>query len=277
MSLVNGIDPILTEQWAKEGHLIFDEEDFGLEDTYVLQEGPNKVFHFPVWGNGTAVKGRQRHQDVLINTEQTDDVTVTPQLIETAYLIDEWELFQTSTNYREMMHRKASGDVRRQMKADFITALETSTNSEVTLPTANTFNYAGAVHMGKVLDNNAVSMENRFGLLNPGAFEDVLNDTTAINNFHFSNDAVATGRLKGIAGFEFREAIYLSNGAGGSGERRCFVWQKDAVVAGQNMPFKVRVGWREDKQAWQYYACVQIAWAIRDHKGVQFFDVTETA
>lgn len=272
--MAQGPDASFVEKWNKEAHLVFEQQKSKLFDHVKITRDTGKTYNFPVFDNEEALEGKERHADVTITSQNSSNIPVTANPIYIAYVVDDWDQAQSDVNYRELMNRKAAGAIWRKFDDVIIAALNANTNSEITMPSANTFNYAGAELLASTLDLNEVDMNNRYGVISPGAQTDLRNDTTYINNFHFNNDVVEKGVLKDVAGIDYTMSTRLPNGGAGATERRVFAFHPTALGVYVSQDFRITVDWDARKQGYLYVASMMVGSAIIDQKGIQFADIT---
>lgn len=268
------VDALFEERWSREARLEFAQMESKLKGKFNEVSDTAKTYNFQLFGHEEAKTSKARHADVEIQAQDATLIPVTAGLIYQSYMIDDWDTAQVNFDYRNVISKKAASAVWRKYDDKIITALAASTNSETTLPSANTLNFAGAVKMAETLDLQDVPDGNRFGVISSGAMTDLLTDSSYVNNFHFQNDAVKTGVAKDVAGFDLIKHNRLPNGAAGSTERRCFFWHKDAVGVFTAKQFGVKIDWVPMKQGWLFTASMLVGVTIIDQKGVQYCDVT---
>lgn len=274
MAFTPSPEAAFVEKWNKEAVEIYQQTESKFAGKTTEIRDKTKTLHVPKFESTDAVSGKSRHQQVTITAQSTEDITVTATPIYKAYMIDDWDAAQSSYDYRSILSKQAANAVRRGFDDIIIAAFNASTNSEITLPTANTLNYAGVVKLGETLDLSEVPEEDRYLATSPGGMTDLLNDTTVINNFHFKNDAVSKGMLPGIAGFDVFKTNRLPNGAAGSTERRVFGWHKGAVYTLIPQDFRVTISFENLHQGYALVASMMVGAKIHQQEGVQFADVT---
>ena len=263
------------EQWNDEALQEFQQMKSLVWDTVTTRQKRGKSLHVPVWGASEANVGRTRHQQLTISAQNSTEVEIIPELVYKMFFIDDFDQAKTDYDYRRDLSVQAAAAVWRGYDDVVIAALNASTNSETTLPTANTFNYAGAEVMAKSLDQQEVFEQGRFGLISSGAKQDLRTDTVYINNFHAPNSTVQKGMMTDVAGLDLVTTQRLPNGGAGATERRVFVYQKSAVVVHINSPFRLSVDWENDYQSWSLVASIGVGCEIVQQQGVQWADVTE--
>lgn len=263
------------EQWNDEALQEFQQMKSLVWDTVTVRQKRGRSLHVPVWGASEANIGRTRHQQLTISAQNSTEVEIIPELVYKMFFIDDFDQAKTDYDYRRDLSVQAAAAVWRGFDDTVITALNASTNTEITLPTVNAFNYAGAEVMAKTLDQNEVFEQGRYGLISSGAKQDLRVDTNYINNFHAANSTVQKGMLTDVAGMDLVTSQRLPNGAAGATERRNFVYQKSAVIVHINSPFRLSVDWENDYQSWSLVASLGVGCEIVQQPGVQFCDVTE--
>lgn len=273
--MANNPEATFVEQWNEEALQEFQQMKSLVFDTVTVRQKRGKSLHVPVWGATEANTGRTRHQQLTISAQESTEVEIIPELVYKMFFIDDFDQARTDYDYRRDLSMQAAAAVWRGFDDTVIAALNASTNSEIILPTANSFNYAGAEVMAKTLDQNEVFEQGRFGLISSGSKQDLRNDTVYINNFHAPNSTVQKGMLTDVAGLDLVTSQRLPNGAGGATERRNFVYHKSAVVVFINSPFRLSLDWENDYQSWSLVASIGVGAAIVQQPGVQFCDVTE--
>ena len=270
------VDSAFVTKWGEEAHITFEEEKSVLwEHVKKVPADNSRVHSFTTFANVDAqADGKTQGSDLTRVVATTTNVTATMKIPYIQISIDDWDAALTSVNYRESVNQMAVNAVMQQIDDQLIDVLDATTNSEITLPSANTFNFAGARKMAETLSSNNVPHKGRYGLISEGAMTDLVNDTTYMNNFNFQNDVIASGMAKGVAGLDLMTSNRLSNGAAGATERMCFVWQEDAFKVAVNRDFQISIDWDARLQGWLYTASVIMQGAIIDQLGVQTFDVT---
>ena len=269
------VDPTFTEQWYREAHLEFEQQESRLRPMVNETRFTGKTYHWPVYENESAIAGKARHADVNIITQVTKDVSATVEPIYAAYMIDDWDAARSSVDYRSVINKKAAGAIWRKYDDLVIDALNTGQTTETTLADANQFSYNSAVSVAEVLDLNDVPSDMRYGLLSPGGCTDIQQDTTYINNFHNQNQIVRGGSqvIPGVAGIDYVKTTRLPNGDAGATERRGFAWQKMALGVALAQDFRVTVDWVPEKQGYLFVASMVMAAKVFDDTGVVAFDV----
>lgn len=270
------VDASFVTRWNKEAHLAFEEQKPAYWDALTKVQAPNsKTHNFPVFAASTSAHtGKTQGADVIRDVATTSVVSATIQPIYKVMLADEWDRAMMEQDYRNELSQQAAAAVWQSVEDTIITALGTTTSTETTLPTGNTFDFAGARKMSEAMSLVNVPKMNRLAIVSEGAITDLTTDSAFANNFHFQNDVVSTGTAKGVAGFDMYTSNSLGNGAGGSGERRCYFFHKDAFKVAINQDFKMAFDWDFRSQAWQVTASMLVGAAVVDSLGVQFCDVT---
>lgn len=270
------VDSAFVTQWNKEAHISFEEQESALWK-YIKKVPAQsaKVHSFTVFANLDAQDdGKTQGSDLVREVASTSNVTATMKVPYIQVAIDDWDAAMTSVNYRESVNQMAMNALVQKIDDQLITALAGTTETETTLPTVNTLNFAGAQKMAEALTSKNVPYNDRMAVVSPGAMTDLMTDSTYINNFHFQNDVVANGIAKGVAGIDLIQSNRLGNGAAGSTERRCYFFQKEAFQVALNRDVQISVDWDPRLQGWLYTASVIFGSAVVDPLGVQFCDVT---
>lgn len=270
------VDSMLVTEWNKQAHITYAERESKLWKHVKKVPAPSqKVHSFTVFSNLTAESnGKTQASDLTRTVATTSNVSATMQIPYIQVVIDDWDLAQTSVDYRAAVNAEAIGALWRKVDDAIITEFGNATASETTLPTANTFNFAGARKMAEVLATNNADDGQLYGVVSEGAMTDLINDSVYINNYHFQNDVIATGMAKGVAGFDLARSNRLGNGAAGATERRCYFWHEDAVKIALGRDFKLSIDWDPRIQGYLYTASIIFAPKIIDNNGLQFCDVT---
>lgn len=137
-------------------------------------------------------------------------------------------------------------------------------------------NVAGLLAIKRILDGNDVDESiQRHGVMNSLAFENLLNETTAVSADYNSVRALVSGQLDTYVGFKFHRTERLlaqvdalsastTTGAVGSGSsvighRRCLFYAQDGLVLATAEDMQVKIDPRPDKSyATQVYASMGI-------------------
>ena len=269
-----GPDQTFSEKWNAEAQDEYKQMRSVLFDYVTVFRNRGKTYHVPIWNQAEANIGRQRNQMLEVVAQDTEDVPITTQLINLAFVIDDYDQAQSDIDHRRALTRQAVGAVWRAFDDIVIAQLNTAVN-QVTLPTANTFNYNASEAVAASLDRDEVLESDRFGVISSGAKTDLRRDTTYINNFHMKNEVVEKGIIKDAAGIDYKTSQRLPNGAGGSTERRNFAWHKMAVGVYINKPFRLNIAFENMFDGHSLVATMGVGAKIIQQKGVRFFDTSE--
>lgn len=268
------IDAIFEQKWSKEAHIAFTQTESKLKDAARVVHDSARTYNWNKFTVQSANENPSRHQPLTITAADATTVPATVTSIYSRHAIDDLDKAQTSFDYRNDLSKMAAIAVWQKFDDKFIAALEASSASSVTLPTANTFNYNGALEVMSALDSNDVPSEGRYALLSVGGFKDILADTTAVNSFNFANNAIKTGMLDGIAGFDrmIRSTRLIVPTAG---QRTNWFWKKEAVGIHFSSDFSVKVERSVETNGWYFTATVQASFAVIDATGVFKAAVTD--
>lgn len=270
------VDVTFSEKWAKEARLLYGQNQSKFQGKFQQFRGSGQIYHVDTFANDDNIEtSKARHADVTIAAQVNTELNITASVIYKAHVIDDWDRAFVDYDYRDMISRKLSAAVWRGYDDKIITALGATGSSEVALPSANSFTYAGAEVMAKTLDQGEVPEQGRYMALSSGAKQDLRNDTTVINNFHAPNNTVHTGTLHDVAGFDMFTTQRLANGASGATERRCIAWEKSALGVFTPQDFRVTISWENQLQGYLYVASIVMGATVLEDAGVHFCDVTE--
>ncbi|WP_374381934.1 phage capsid protein [Dongia sp.] len=268
------IDAIFEQKWSKEAHIAFTQTESKLKDAARVVNDPARTYNWNKFTQQSANENPSRHQPLTITAADATTVPATVTSIYSRHAIDDLDKAQTSFDYRNDLSKMAAIAVWQKFDDKFIAALEASSAATITLPTANVFNYNGALETMNALDLNDVPTMGRFALLSPGAFKDILADTTAVNSFNYANNAVKTGQLEGIAGFD-RMIKSTRLAVPSAGQRTCWFWKKEAFGIHYSSEFNIKVERSVETNGWYFTATVQASFAVIDVTGVVKAAVTD--
>lgn len=261
------IDAIFEQKWSKESAITFTQMESKLKGLTREATDNAQTYNWNKFTISEANENPSRHQPLTITPVDATTVPAVAGKIYQRYAIDSLDRAMTSYDYRNDLSTMLAAAVWQKFDKKLIAVVDAASISPTTLPTANAFNYAGAVALAKVLNLADVPDMGRFALVSAGAYEDLLTDTSAVNNFATQDKALKTGVLNGIAGFDkIVSTNYLSVPT--ASQRKIYAYKKEALGVHWAQPFKTAIEWSVDHNSWFLTGTMVVSFAVIDATGI---------
>jgi hypothetical protein len=207
-----------------------------------------------------------------MNSEM-DRVSATAKKIDWSDLVTDLDLLRTNADVRASMTKAGVEAVNRKIDKLIIDALDASTNTVVTLPTANTLDSAGLIKLSETLGLLEIPFENRTLVTSWGGMTDMLSDTKIPSRDYLTSKAYSDGFVDNVMGFKIIAHTNLPIPT--SGKREVYAYHKNAVGLHIVQDLKLNVAKIDIKDAWLVHVKAMMGAVIIRPEGVQFAQVND--
>jgi hypothetical protein len=212
------------------------------------------TYKFPTLGKGGVQKNKTSHADVLAQSAIADttslgtgngtwvgttdvtmpiaSVTATIDTYATGEYIDDFDALKTNVDLRSAYAESISAAMNRAYDQVIIDALNTAHTGSALASENDTGNTeltrANITALSKALNDKSVPLEDRFLLVSPAGYNDILADNTIVTaQAGTFSDAMRTGVISNVLGF----TVIMSNQLAtvNTSDKRGFAFHKDAV------------------------------------------------
>jgi Phage capsid protein len=194
----------------------------------------------------SANRGYQRYSPYALSVPTQVPVTVSPVAVYCTIPVEKWDQFQTNIDMQAENRKLAIAAVYRELDRLIIEAVQNHIvavpGNLLTLPDANQLTVKSANYVATILAQNEAWVDGQMYMaVSPQAYGNLRDSNNYIANPNGANQAVVnTGKVGMVLGFnEPIKSNLLLNGASGSGQRRRFANDKDAIHLVETEPFNI--------------------------------------
>lgn len=262
----SSVDQIFITKWIEEVFQEYQQKESKLRGSVRVYNGVGKDFKVPRMESVIAQSGKARQADVVPANVASDQVAITMEDIYASEYIDNFDMVKTNVDLRRTYTDNLSAAVNRKLDNIIITALDQTSNTELSI--SNTLNSAGLIAANKAMTLLDIPFEDRVALVSPGGQEDILSDNKMTSRDYVNQGLMNGGFVAGVLGFSIITHTGLPAGTGGS-QTRNFFFHKNAVALGIASDMKMEANYIPHKLSWLVSVTMTAGAVIVRPEGVQ--------
>jgi hypothetical protein len=274
------IDEGFVTKWEGEAKHAFGESKSYLRDAVRVRRSQSQTITFHKIAKGTAILDKARHADLSPMDVAHSTVSLTMGTIHSPEWIDDMDAVRTNLDLRNEYTTSVTRATNEALDIKVLSALNASANTV----TGAALDKAGLIAMSKQLNTQNVPHDGkRFLVTHSGGLEDLLSDTTLTSRDYIEKQALETGFVQNLMGFNIivmpddviGHATVEAVDAPTASRTFNYAFHMDAIGLGFAMDFKFDVERLAVKDAWQVMAKMAAGSVIIDATGVCKLDVAD--